>query len=264
MFKLLNLFKKKKKQILEMPFEGFSLLYSEGTSIVERFKRDGAYEPEFMDHLVDTLNQKNGSKLLLDIGANIGMVSLTCLNRCNDLKVVAFEPGLHQFELLKGTLVKNNLGNKLSLSSIALSNSKGTVDFHVHSADHASGDGFIDTGRAGKTSIVKVNTDTLDNWWNQNNRPHVDVIKIDTEGAEYYILQGANEMITALSPIIYLEINDKNIRNYPFEIVDLLNQVSEMEYSITNLNLENVTDSNIVPMIRMNDTFIIRPKTQRN
>lgn len=257
----MNFFKffKKSIKIHQMPFGKYQIYYSKGTSIIERYKRDGAYEKDFVLHLLRTLNKIEGEKVFIDVGANIGMISLLCLSELDNLTIYAFEPGKHQFDLFTKTIQENKLTSKIKLNSLALSNTKAIVDFHVHDPEDVSGDGFIDTKRAGKTSLTKVQTDTLDNWFDENKPSRIDVIKIDTEGAEFYILQGSQKIIQKFKPVIYLEINDKNIRNYPFEITDLLNYINCMNYQIFTLKSEVVNSENILPFIRENDTFILTP-----
>ncbi|MBK8925253.1 MAG: FkbM family methyltransferase [Crocinitomicaceae bacterium] len=255
----LSRFFKKSETVVNIPFGKYILFYSEGTSIVERFKRDGHYEPEFVSHLVHSLKSIDGEKIFIDIGANIGMISLDCLNQVESLKIYAFEPGKHQFNLFQKTIQENNLSDTISLNPLALSNSKGSVDFYVHSTEHVSGDGFVDTKRAGKTKVVKVLTDTLDNWYHESTLSRCDVIKMDTEGAEFFILQGGRQLIEKFRPIIYIEINDKNIKNYPFEIDDLLRLFNEIGYNIFTLKNQIVDSDNILSYIRENDTFILTP-----
>ncbi|MCG8574371.1 MAG: FkbM family methyltransferase [Flavobacteriales bacterium] len=237
-------------------YEGYELKYSSGTSIVERFRRDGSYERDFVDYLNTDIKKRGSSGAFLDIGANIGMISLSVLKDNPNLQIFAFEPGVHQFDLFKKTLQINELENQIVLSDVALSNEKGTAEFRVHSSADVSGDGFIDTGRAGKTKSIEVKTDTLDNWWKDNGQLQIDFIKVDTEGAEYWILQGAKELLAAQHPVLYLEINDLNIRNYPFEIKDLFELIDELNYDLFSLDGVRPTAENVIDLIRENDSFV--------
>lgn len=259
---IFSLFKRDRVETKEatIPFKGFDLCYSEGTSIVERYKSLGHYEQDFVDVLVRYLGD-NSAVSFVDIGANIGMISLSLLEKLKDLKIYAFEPGPHQADLFERTIQMNNLSKKIELSRIALKDQKGFDFFHVHKTMDVSGDGFIDTERAGKTRKIKVETDTFDNWWKSRNKPDIKYVKMDTEGSEYWILKGAQEFITQCKPILFIEINDKNIRNYPFKIDDLINYIESFGYEIKTLEEEAVDKENIVDKIKLNDTFIVCPKS---
>ncbi|MBD3636701.1 MAG: FkbM family methyltransferase [Crocinitomicaceae bacterium] len=256
---IFDIFKSKsqKTEELYIPFEGFELCYSEGTSIVERYKKQGHYEQDFVEVLVAKLA---GSSEFIDVGANIGMISLSVLHAHPEIKIYAFEPGPHQADLFEKTITKNNLGDKIELSRIALKNEKGVDYFNVHSSEDVSGDGFVDTQRAGKTRRIKVETDTLDNWWTAQGKPQIKFVKMDTEGSEKWILEGAKEFISTCRPILFLEINDKNIKNYPYEISDLLSLLDEFNYDLVTLKEEKVNPSKIIEHIRESDTFIAYPQ----
>jgi FkbM family methyltransferase len=63
------------------------------------------------------------------------------------------------------------------------------------------------------TDIVpmKINVDTLDNLFYENDI-HVDFIKIDTEGWEYFILQGGEKTIQKYKPFIQMECSKTNMK----------------------------------------------------
>ena len=60
----------------KITYQGFSLHYSPGTSIVERFKKNGSYEPEEVAALALVAVQDERPTVFLDIGANIGMLGV--------------------------------------------------------------------------------------------------------------------------------------------------------------------------------------------
>jgi len=51
----------------------------------------------------------------------------------------------------------------------------------THFAQSSSGDGLIDTKRAGAATPVTVDMTTLDSWWVSEKKPNIGVVKIDTE-----------------------------------------------------------------------------------
>ncbi|MEX1002115.1 MAG: FkbM family methyltransferase [Crocinitomicaceae bacterium] len=207
------------------------------------------------------LKQKDKeSPVILDIGANIGLISLAILKEFPKAKIFAFEPGRHQYELFETTIEKNQLKENILLFDIALSNKNGTADFFVHSTEDASGDGLLDTGRAGKAKLVKIRTLKLDDWWKENGRIDVDLIKCDTEGAEYFVFGFGRELVTQCRPAIVLELFEKNIEKYPFTVKDLFDLFEELEYDFYTLSGEKLTNDNKTEMMSKMAEFQALPR----
>jgi FkbM family methyltransferase len=215
-------------------YAGFALVHGRGDSLVERIEKVGEYEPETIRAVVRTLTDSE-SRILVDVGANIGLVSLAALARVPGATVYAFEPGPRQHRLLAKTIRRNGLEGRLELSPLALSDTAGTARFAVHSSRHAAGDGFVDTGRGGKSRSMRVRTETLDRWWEARSRPDVAVVKIDTEGSELLVLRGASRLVAVCRPVLLLEIHEANLRVYPFGVDDVRREVEAMGYRLEEL-----------------------------
>lgn len=242
--------------IEQLEYKGKTIFYSKGTSLINRIVKDGVYEPEVTKALLLSLEGKN-EPIVLDVGANIGLISINILEVLPNCKIYAFEPGPHQNSLFSKTIEYNQLKN-IELSALALSNEIGSASFHVHSTEDASGDGFFDTGRAGKTKKINVETTILDSWWKIKNQPKVDLIKMDTEGAELFILEGGKELLETCKPDLCLEIYELNLRNYPYTANDIFDALKNMNYQLFTLNLQLITKSNLEAILKVNDTFIAK------
>lgn len=238
--------KKPYKRILR--YKDFQLHYSQGTSIVEEHGIrpviiGGIYEPIETEAILNLL-AKHSEPVFLDIGANIGLMSLNVFSEYPNARIYSFEPGTHQYSLFQQTITSNQLEDSIYLYNVALSNKTGVATFASHESQHVSGDGFLDTGRAGKSSTVSVQTQTLDNWWKAKNCPLIHALKVDTEGSELWVLQGALAVIKACAPDIFIEINSKNLRPYPHNSDDVYYWLKENDYSLYDLegNLVNTCE----------------------
>jgi FkbM family methyltransferase len=211
---------------------GYTLFYSKGTALVERIKKDNSiYEPKTSSFLIKAMENLE-NPCFIDIGANIGLISLYVLKNVPNVMIYAFEPGPHQNGLFQKTIVQNNLFNSIELSELALSDKDGQSTFYVHGTKNVSGDGFTDTGRAGEAHEIKVTTTTIDSWWNKKNRPQIDVMKIDTEGSELLVINGALEMLATCKPIILTEISNLNLKSYPYKSIDVLKRLYDIGYTV--------------------------------
>lgn len=216
-------------------YAGFELVYSRRNSLVERLTRFGEYEHGIVSEISRVVAESQ-RRTLVDVGANIGLVSLAVLAAVPDATIFAFEPGPHQQRLLAETIRRNGLEERLRLSPLALSNEAGRAAFMVHSTRHAAGDGLRDTGRSGRARHVTVRTETLDRWWDANGRPAVDVMKLDTEGSELWILQGARRLLERDRPVLFLEIHDENLRVYPYGSDDVKRWLGGVGYELHALS----------------------------
>jgi FkbM family methyltransferase len=173
------------------------------------------------------------------------------INICHFLKgatIYAFEPGPNQFKYLLQNVIQNNLGARIFPFNLALSSKSGQIEFHIHNVKDSSGDGIIDTGRAGESRIIRVESTTLDDWWTQSNKPKVNFIKIDTEGAELQILNSANQLIQQYRPPILLEICYLNYEKYGLQFEDYIITLNSMNYTLFDLKQQNaITCSNYLP-----------------
>lgn len=268
LLKIKNKSKKVKNMVIDQflpyirtrEYSGFKLYYSKGTSLIDRIEQDGSYEENVCKSIAEAIkNSKN--KIFVDVGANIGLISLRLVNEIPELEIYAFEPGPHQYELFRKTIYSNELGEKIKLNSLALSNKKGKAKFATHSSEHVSGDGFYDTGRAGQAKHIEVKTDTLDNWWKRAGNPKVGVMKIDTEGAELMVLQGADVMLKSIRPVLFLEIWPPNLGSYPYNASDIFEHLVSLGYALQTHDGQKINKGNCLDFFAVEADYIAYPNT---
>jgi len=133
--------------------------------------------------------------ICLDIGANIGLHTMLLAEMGQ--YVISFEAQPLVFTCLKKTL-KGKGHNNVETHNVALSNKKGTTKIWTNNAGDASLDGI----RNHKFKWnYPIDTKPLDDF----NIPKVDFIKIDVEGSEWMVLEGAIDLIDVNRPLIILE-----------------------------------------------------------
>lgn len=152
------------------------------------------------------------SSVFVDIGANIGYYSLLASSINDRLNVIAFEPFNDACEALKLNIMYNGFRN-IKVEEIALSDKAGVATLHYAINKDFPGYRYQ---LGGKNSLVEfentpsgkieIFTMTLDGYAIQNELVEVDLIKMDTEATEYYILKGAEALINKCKPVILCEV----------------------------------------------------------
>ena len=180
----------------------------------------------------------------LDIGANIGYYSILGCKINPSLKVYAFEPSIGVMIYMCENLKINDLSDKVIVEPIALSDINGTIDFHemrnlkFPTIYNLSGEHNIGTKKDRIANIIKTKSATLDEYLRNKKEGSIDLIKLDTEGAEYQILKGAKETLDKHKPIVICETLFNKIEK---ELDVIMGQHGYQLYNHTKEGLENVT-----------------------
>lgn len=238
----------------------FKLFYScskNGTGIVNHVMCDRIYEKETCTFLEESLKNID-NPTFIDVGANIGLISLYMLKKVPNLKVYAFEPSPHQHMLFAKTIEENKISDKIQLFDLAASDKEDKILFFVHNEANCSGDGFHDTGRGGAGNSINVKTMPLDIWWKNNGQQKIDLIKVDTEGAELLVFKGAEEMILACSPVIFFEMQEVNYKVYNYSWKDMLSFFESVGYSIYTELEEKFEADNAEELMKNNYNYIAK------
>lgn len=168
---------------------------------------DGLYEPEETELLRKIVRK---GAVVVDVGANIGWYTLLSAHLAGKTgKIVAFEPEPSNFSLLNESVKRNGFDN-VFLFNNCVSNMEGTRKL------------WLNKGNLGGHSIVwrtseeavDVEAVTLDSCLSKLEIQIVDLLKIDAEGAEPEVLEGAlNYLLSSKIKNIVLEWNCKEWTN---------------------------------------------------
>jgi FkbM family methyltransferase len=164
---------------------------------------------------------------VLDIGANVGYYSLLAARLVGPSGTVyAFEPERSNFQLLAQNISLNRYNNVVPIEK-AVSNTCGRTELfldHENFGGHSFKRDYVTV--PGQSKPVIVETVTLDDFLRNTHDMHVDVVKIDVQGAEGLAFGGARQML-ALNPrlTIFTEFSPyalENLHTPPEEVIRLL------------------------------------------
>ncbi len=142
--------------------------------------------------------QFHSTGALIDVGAFIGTFALR--HRKQFSKIIAIEASRANFEQLVHNVEINGAVSQVTVIQAAASSKAGEVALYLSSEDTHS------TIGAGAMELVQAVT--LDAVWRAAGMPKVDLIKIDVEGAEIAVLEGAVGLLAA-GCVVLAEANTK-------------------------------------------------------
>lgn len=189
----------------EIPALGLNFLVPElrepiATSLIA----NGSYEPQLCEALKLVLKTDD---VFMDVGANVGLFSLLAAHALvPNGKVAAFEASPKIFSYLERNAQKNPSPN-LNLFHRAVT-ARSEQEMHFFDAPEAkSGMGSLANRFSSRAAVVR--SITLDDAAEELDLPKVDVIKVDVEGFELGVFQGAQRLLSMTpAPIVFFEFND--------------------------------------------------------
>lgn len=161
-------------------------------------------EPETIAWIDDFENDS----VFWDIGANIGIYSVYAATR-KSCDVVAFEPAFLNLTILQQNIDLNKLSNKVTIFPVGLSSTRGVKTLYLSRENFISGGAHNSLGKpvnqyGGEmisTMEIKVPAETLDSYFDYYSKQAPDYIKIDVDGLELDILQGASRVLKKVKEI---------------------------------------------------------------
>jgi len=152
---------------------------------------------------------------VVDVGANLGIYTLIAASAgCN---VYSYEPAPAIFNILRDNIRVNGLAetNLAHLNNMAVSNKNGSADFYI--CENISGHSSLFGEEYGKP--ISVPMVSLDSHLEYLER--VDIVKIDVEGAEPFVLEGMLGIIRRNPRIvIFMEFAPSNLKSAGVEPLD--------------------------------------------
>jgi FkbM family methyltransferase len=185
--------------------------------------------------------------VIFDVGAYIGQTVSDYLASFPGARIYAFEPTPVSFAQLKNRF---NVNEQVKCENLAISDTSGHIPFHFNEfsptnsllssdedADKYWGHELLKT-----VETVTVQSMPLDEICHRENINHIDILKLDVQGAELNVLHGAKNLLdTKRISIIYLEViyvPTYNNQAVHFEIEQFLSDKGYALYGLFNLTYD--------------------------
>lgn len=165
---------------------------------------------------------------VLDIGANIGIMTVHLARSVKGVTVYSFEPMSNNIATFKRIVNYFKLNN-VQLFEVALGNTEGEVEMvmpvissvRMQGLSHVLHSSITENNEGER---CKVPLKMLDNMEELIKAPQrISAIKIDVENFEYFVLEGAKTLLIKNKPIVYAELWENKNREKCFELFHQLN-----------------------------------------
>jgi len=144
---------------------------------------------------------------VIDAGANIGIFSLFANYIMPDAQIYAFEPVTSNFKILNKNIDSNNLHENIHIFNMGLGEKQSNKEIMISKdplgvSSTIRDSKFFEKNKKNFFQSSNIPITTVDDFVEKNSIDRIDFIKIDTEGYERQILEGAKNTIKKFYPKI--------------------------------------------------------------
>jgi FkbM family methyltransferase len=219
------------------------IIFKNDCGVSDMTRKGGIYEHYIFDYIRDNVDIKG--KTIIDVGANFGFHTLEFADLVDDGKVISFEPQKLVYYQLCGNIILNGYDN-ITAHNIALSDEHTNLkmeNLQYHSADTINiGNAHLDAYYGSGYNDVEVRP--LDSYEFED----VAVLKIDVQGYEPKVLDGAIETIKKHKPIIFIEVEFPQLQIYGWNENDVFNRLDSLGYSYKKvIDADHLVDYIAIP-----------------
>jgi FkbM family methyltransferase len=231
---------------------GFSLYLDPRDLVPVSILRGGEWQPEIWSSISAAL-PKNG--VFFDVGAHIGYYSLKAARSLGPGgRVLSFEPNPEIVRLLRDNVEFNKLP-AIEVVPIACTDRDQTLTLYASETANTGASSLAeanaDPGMGGNAKPYQVRGRPIDDVVRELNVQRLDVIKVDVEGAEVYVLRGAIHSLNRFHPKIVAEVVLRQLENMKSSKQELFALLASLGYDrIRPLN-ETETDWEFVHPSRL-------------
>lgn len=171
--------------------------------------------------------------VILDIGTNIGETLLYFASQTGaNGHVFGFEPVSLNYRKCLDNISLNTFEN-IEVNQLAVSDKQETLYFG--DSNNSNSGGIFMHKEKGNT-LDSVRAITLDHFVNEKKIKKIDLIKIDVEGFEGNVLKGAENTIRDLKPLLFVEVDETNLKRQGSSAVKLETLIRSYGYSVKKTN----------------------------
>ncbi|MFO0896694.1 MAG: FkbM family methyltransferase [Pirellulales bacterium] len=174
-----------------------------------------------------------GAKIVLDLGANIGMFSIYAARVARAQRVIALEPVSGTFARLQANLARNALANQVEVHQLGVGGSEGlrSIDLgssSVHACMFPRNDPRFESGQCEMITVT-----TLDLLFARLGLDQVDMCKMDCEGGEVEAILAASDETLRRISALSLEFHFYNVATLEADERELFRRIEAAGFRCT-------------------------------
>lgn len=168
------------------------------------------------------------AKFIFDVGANIGSTALFFAQENPDAQIFSFEPHPATYKKALTNLALNSFHNIRLVNKGLGAVEEAKKLYQVVEKNPGMNRIMPDDNPYPYTWVEIV---TLDGFCREYGISHIDFIKIDVEGFEYFVLLGGSNVLSQSHPVIYLELYDHGLKRNGHSAAALISLLMDMGYN---------------------------------
>ena len=210
-------------------------------------------------HPFDCMPKDINVHWILDVGANVGDVSIAAMQSYHTCKVICFEPVKQTYKLLEQNLMPYS--DRVILFNQALSDENGFGEINLTTFNGANSilpqskfhQFFTHVREIGKEMITLAKLDEIAEKFPTD---YIDIMKIDVEGYELNVLNGGRKFIKDHVDTIIIEIalmRDQSSNEQA--IVDIFITLKSLGFCLINIIDLHHSDDSCMRLVQMDCIF---------
>jgi FkbM family methyltransferase len=209
----------------------------------------------FQKHIYSNLTDKISKEpIILDIGANIGSISLSLAKTFPLAKVYAFEPTFYAWKKLNRNLHLNpEIASRITpIQSFVGEISSQNSDFVAFSSwpiDSLKSSKNKHQVHLGEAKEATANQISVDDFVQLQKLKKVDLIKIDTDGYELSVLKGSLKTLKNFRPIVIFEYGKYLLQEKGIDSAEYFNLFKSLDYELRDLKSHRILSANTIANI---------------
>jgi len=145
---------------------------------------------------------------VMDVGANVGIFTMTLARLVGKTgTVIAADPLPRNCARLRAHAEMNH-HSSIRIVELAVGDKAGVVKLNP-TLDPAFVSVYSDAMDAANPTVIEAQVRPLDDIWRSQGRPPVSFMKVDVEGSELGVLDGGQELLSTLRPVLLIEVVDQ-------------------------------------------------------
>lgn len=187
-----------RKSIIDYAYKGHALYINNEDSAIFHIVNS----TKKIENLVNQIIKE--PQVVLDVGANNGLFTYFLKTRFPDATVHLFEPDA---ELCKSIVLNCQQFTDIHVHQIAVSNQTGKIRFYINPSSRQTNSMHLACIENYSSNLIEAECEaiTLDEFMQRHQLKHIDVLKVDIQGAESFMIDGGSNALKN-TEVCFLEV----------------------------------------------------------